>query len=465
MKKFNWKSIEFFLLSMFIIRLYGIWFPPLETWHSWRQTLTNMIARNMNEHGFTWLYPTIDMAGNKTGIIGSEFPLFQQLIAGMNGLFGYEHWYGRLIALITSTIASWCFYKTIELIWNKRTAWFSTVIFVCSLWFSFSRKTMPDTFAVSLVLIGIYGFAQYIVNRKATFLLLGFIGITLGGLSKIPAVYLFILVIPFFLNRRIAFSTRITVSAAVGLASLLIGGWYFIWVPHLVETYGFQLYFPKGIREGLEEIKPLWGDFWQQFYFGALRSYIALFPVLLGILWLFNRHNRRYASYFILSFLVFLLFAIKTGTVFPTHNYYVLPFVPVLAVLGGLGLQRLDNRAAIPLIILIGIEGIGNQFSDFRVKDVVKYRVHLEENLDKLLPRKEKIVLAMGPNPEWMYWFHRKGWSVEPASLQDRTATQQLIHEGAHYLVIDTLADQTVYPYMVFKSGNGLVVYDLRVRK
>ena len=102
MKKIKFKSIESLILLFFVIRLYGIWFPPLETWHSWRQTLTNMMARNMNEGNFSLLYPVVDMGGERTGIIGTEFPLYQSIIAIFNHLFGYEHWYGRLISLIVN---------------------------------------------------------------------------------------------------------------------------------------------------------------------------------------------------------------------------------------------------------------------------------------------------------------------------------------------------------------------------
>lgn len=462
MKKSPWKSIEAFLAGMFIIRLYGIWFPPLETWHSWRQTLTNMIARNMNEQGFTLLYPKIDMAGAKTGIIGSEFPLFQNLIALFNEIFGYEHWYGRLIALLTSTIATWCFFRIIRAIWNERTAWFSTVIFTTSLWFSFSRKTMPDTFAVSLVIIGFYFLLRYLSYKRFSSLIGGFIFLTLGGLCKIPAVYLFILVVPFFFNKRFHFPIRLRIAAVIGAASVIIASWYFIWVPYLVNTYGFQLYFPKGILEGLKEIQPYWSDFWGQIYFGALRSYIVLLPLIFGIGWLFVRNNRRYLPYFVLAFLVFFIFAIKTGTVFPTHNYYVLPLVPVLAVLAGLGLQRIDHRLALVLICLIAIEGVGNQISDFRVKEEVRYKLTLEKQLNELLPRRQKVVLPTGSNPEWMYWYHRKGWSLEPEAILNDSIRRQLITEGGQYLVVDKRVEPIAYPFEKFGENNACIVYKLK---
>lgn len=73
-------DFRFWILLFFLIRLIGITNPPLEIGHNWRQSLTNMIARNFLEVDANILYPRIDMAGENTGIIGSEFPFFNYLI-------------------------------------------------------------------------------------------------------------------------------------------------------------------------------------------------------------------------------------------------------------------------------------------------------------------------------------------------------------------------------------------------
>lgn len=396
-----------------------------------------MMARNMSENGLDLLYPMIDMGGSRTGIIGSEFPFYQALIALMNDVFGYQHWYGRLISLIATSVASWCFFHIVKRVFNERTAWYAAVIFMSSLWFSFSRKTMPDTFAVSLVIIGAYFAMRFIDSKRLSQLLISGVFITLGGLCKIPAVFLFGLIIPVVLSRSIDRAVKIKLIGTVGVATLIVGWWYFYWVPYLVETYRFELFFPKGIIEGLKEIQPLWFDFFQKFYFGGLRSYIALLPVVIGLVLLFKKDHRLVALGVGVLTSVFILFAIKTGTVFPTHNYYILPFVPVMAVLAGIGLHRLEPRWSLVLVILICIEGIGNQISDFRVKKEVSYRLELEEQLNSVIPRGERIVLFTGANPEYMYWFHRKGWSIEPGDENDPSIMDDIRKDGCEYLVID----------------------------
>lgn len=453
------RSIEGLVLGFFLARLIGIAFPPLETWHSWRQTLTNMMARNMVEGHFSFLYPTIDMAGERSGVIGSEFPLFQSLIAGCTLVFGDAHWYGRLINLVTCSVAAIAFFRLCQRWWNERTAWYATVVFLTSLWFAFSRKTMPDTFSVSLVILGIYAFQRFIDNGKLIALLLATLLITLGGLCKIPAVFLFGLIVPLWMARNVRFRTKLLITGATAIASCVILWWYFSWVPYLVETHGFALYFPKGILEGWNEIRPLLGDFASQFYFGALRSYVVLLPFLLGLIWLGYRSARIALVGVVVLTGIFLLFAVKTGAVFPTHNYYVLPFVPVMAVIAALGLQRLEPKWAIVLLVLIAIEGIGNQVSDFRIKDEVQYRLTLETQVNKFVPKGEKIVIHTGPNPEWMYWYHRKGWSLEPAEIQD-TARMRLVHsQGGKFIVVDKRLWQIHLPYEKVGETRDLAVW------
>ena len=181
-------DIRFWIILLFLIRLIGITNAPLETGHNWRQSLTSMIARNFLDGEANLLYPRIDMAGAESGIIGSEFPVFNYLIYLVSSVFGYAHWYGRLINLAISSIGFLYFFKLVKGIFNKQVAFNATVILMVSIWFSFSRKIMPDTFSVSLVIIGLYYAREYLCDGRELGLILFLFFSTLGVLSKIPAV-------------------------------------------------------------------------------------------------------------------------------------------------------------------------------------------------------------------------------------------------------------------------------------
>ena len=104
--------IVWFILLFGLIRLYGITNPPIEVAHAWRQTTVTMAARNFYEVDPNILYPRIDISEDLTGITGMEFPLMNYLIYLMSEVFGYAHWYGRLINLILSSLGCWFFSRS-----------------------------------------------------------------------------------------------------------------------------------------------------------------------------------------------------------------------------------------------------------------------------------------------------------------------------------------------------------------
>ena len=163
----NWLSnIRFWIILFFIVRLFGVTNPPLEVAHNWRQTTVTMVARNFLEVDNSILYPRIDIAGEKPGITGMEFPVLNYLIYLMSLVFGYAHWYGRLINLIVSSIGIFYFYKIIRKYFTSKIAFYSAFLLLLSVWYTYSRKIMPDTFSMSLLIIGYYHGTNYLQRGK-----------------------------------------------------------------------------------------------------------------------------------------------------------------------------------------------------------------------------------------------------------------------------------------------------------
>jgi Dolichyl-phosphate-mannose-protein mannosyltransferase len=241
----NLKDIRIWIMLFFIVRLVGITNPPLETGHNWRQSLTSMITRNLSETGFDLLHPRIDMAGNESGIIGSEFPLFNAATYLCNETLGYSHWYGRLINLIVSSLGLWFFYQLIKRIFDSDTAFYSTLILAASIWFAFSRKTMPDTFSISLALGGLYYCSRFIDGKGQHNIFLYAIFMSAGILCKLPAMLWMTPVGIYILTVKMSLKNKIPVVIASAFILAAAFSWYFVWVPHLVSTYHYQLYFPK----------------------------------------------------------------------------------------------------------------------------------------------------------------------------------------------------------------------------
>ena len=368
------KDIRFWIIAFFLIRLIGITNPPLEVSHNWRQTTVSMAARNFSETDNHILYPRIDIAGEKSGITGMEFPLLNYLIYLLSVVFGYDHWYGRLINLIVSSFGLWYFFRLVKDHFGEKVAFHSAIVLAVSVWFQFSRKIMPDTFAVSMVIASLYYASCYFRgnenHRKQLYSLILFsVMMMLGVLSKLPAGFLGVLLLIPLLHT--GFSVKKRMVFAIALCASLVPAvvWYFRWVPHLVNTYGFWHFFMGvSVSQGMAELMNHPGETFKMFYNVPLKfAGFAIF--LFGVYNMVRDKNKWLNVVFVLSSVAFLLLMMKSGRNFYHHNYYILPFVPVMALVAGYGLSKIKRGSwSLLLLIVISVEGLANQQHDFKIK-------------------------------------------------------------------------------------------------
>ncbi|MEZ5174270.1 MAG: glycosyltransferase family 39 protein [Bacteroidia bacterium] len=152
----------------------------MEISHNWRQVTVNMVARNYYEGKTDLLFPKMDNAGEKSGITGTEFPLLNFLIALLASIFGWEHWYGRLINLLVSSLGIWYFFLWIRDFISSKVAFSASMILLTSLWFAFSRKIMPDTFSF-ITMMGLYSGYKYLADKI----------VSIYGSTSLPAQWVF----------------------------------------------------------------------------------------------------------------------------------------------------------------------------------------------------------------------------------------------------------------------------------
>jgi hypothetical protein len=395
-----------------------------------------MIARNFFVDGVDLLLPKIDMAGEKSGIIGSEFPLFNYLICLFAEFFGYEHWYGRLINLTVSSVGIYYFYRLTKALYNKKLALHAGIILLSSIWFAFSRKIMPDTFSVSIMIIALWFAYRYLTVGKGLNIILFLTLSTLSGLSKIPAISLLSLLVVTLFAPQFKLKRKIILYVSATLSFAIIACWYFYWVPHLVSTYGYQLYFPKSFYEGIIEIKAYLPQLAEKFYFSSLKSYLAFIAFLIGLFFCFREQNRFQNIGLISVFIFFALFIVKTGSVFPLHNYYIIPFTPIMALVAAKFTSSLKPNLAWALLLFILIEGIANQQHDFFIKPQNEYKLKAEKLADKWIAKNEKVIINGGLSPQSIYFLNRKGWTLRNKKISNQSI-DSLKQLGAKYLVLD----------------------------
>lgn len=437
----NPADIRFWIVVFLLVRLFGITNPPLEIAHSWRMVTTNMYARNFLEVDNSILYTRVDMAGELTGITAKEFPLFNYLIYLVSLVFGWQHWYGRLINLIISSIGSYFFYLTVKRFFREKHAFASTIVLMGSIWFAYSRKIMPDTFSMSLVMAGLYYGLRYLYQGGKFNLFLYLILGSAGVLSKIPSVYVFCLFLFPFLDRDLSILRKIWILSASVLLLGLNTLWYFYWVPSIIKTYGFVHYPERAFIEGAQQIFDDPSGLFYRFYWSALMSYVSFGVFVGGILFAFIRKKWNLLLIFLLLLLTFFIFILKAGSSFTWHNYYIIPFVPAMAFVSGFLLSEIKWKWAFGLLLVVlAVEGIANQQHEFFVPPGERYKLDLEAIADSVSTRSDLIAVSGGHNPQQLYFAHRKGWALNDDEMDTGEKINNFRDLGARYLFVNKLS-------------------------
>lgn len=431
-------DIRFWIVLFFVLRLYGITDPPLEIAHNWRQVCGNMVTRNFYEVDANILYPRIDMTAGKTGIVGTEFPMLNYLTYLLSLVFGFHDWLGRLIVLVVSSFGTLYFYKLLKLKWDEKVSFYSAFLFLTSMWFMYARKVMPEPFATSLVIMSLYFAFRYFKDAKWQYLMLYFVFISIGILSKISAGYLLIVLLFPLLDTGINIKPKINIGVFTALMSAIVVVWYFYWVPFLASRFEYgNFYMGTSFANGFQEILANMGQTAEKFYFEALK-FIGFATFMFGLIMATIKKDRSIIYILMLCSFSFSILIIKVGFNFPHHSYYVIPFVPVMCLVAGYGVTQLKKQWMQTLLLFaITVESIGNQQHDFRIKESEKYKLRMESIADLIIPQDALVAMNGGVNPQQLYFLHRKGWSEETSKFQDPEFIKYLDESRCNYIFIN----------------------------
>lgn len=464
----------FWICFFFLIRLIGITNPPLEKSHNWRQVTGLMVARNYYDIDNNILYPRIDDTRGETGIIGMEFPSLNYTHYLVSTFFGYTHWYSRLINLIISSIGIWLFSLMLSRFLSAKHVLASTLFLLASIWFSFSRKTMPDTYCISLFFIGIYFALKYledlanprkkfdVLNKSNAYLPLFILFSSFGILSKISAGIYFALFIPLWFSnynrRRIII---LLLSSSIPLFAAYV--WYFIWNPYLAGIYGNWYNAGKPILEGCKEIFSHLDQTSKNFYFNAFSGFIVFAFALVGIYFTSRQNSKLYVVSLLSISLVFLVYIFKSGFYFYHHSYYIIPFVPVLAVLAGKCLDKIEKRWLYVSLIIIGCsESVINQQHDFFIKDSERYKLGIEKAANSLIQPNDLIaVYSENGNPQEIYLTHRKGWLCNKEELLNESFLNVIKDKGCKFIIVNKQQLSNRVNKAVVYQDDNYIVYQL----
>lgn len=456
-------DVRYIIFLVFLLRLYGITQPPIEVAHNWRQTTVTMVARNFFEVDANILYPRIDIAGEKTGITGMEFPLLNYLIYLVSLIFGYAHWYGRLINLMVSSIGVWYFFKILRSYFDERLARLSAVFLLFSIWFAYSRKIMPDTFSMSLVIIGFYYGLRFFREHRLKHLFWYVLFAALGVLSKLPSGYILVLFAWYIFSPAIPWSRKWQFSAASIMVITIGGIWYFFWVPELISEFGFKHFFTgKGMLIGIREIGASLDMALKHFYERTL-LYTGFLCFLAGLFFSIKNRRRDLLLIFGTSFMAFLVVVFKSGYTFSHHSYYMVPFAPVMSLMAGYGLYELKRKIIVTVLIsALVLECLATFHYDFRNERNLEL-LQIEAIMDKYTGRDDLILINCGSYPTPMYFAHRKGWIAGNDRIGTQSYVRSLEEKGLACILIlrSNFGSDINLPYREIYEDKYFRLYDL----
>lgn len=428
-------DIRFWILFFFILRLFNINSPIFDS-HNWRQSDGYAIARNFFEIDANILYPRVDHAGNLSGIMGSEFPIMNYLVHWLYVLFDVDWWQGRLLNLVVSSIACYFFYKTIFLYIKKEIALTSTLFLIASLWFSHSRKFMPDVFSSSLVIIAIYFGWTFLKTKQNRSLIVYFILISFGLLSKLPAFVITAFLAPAIFNSSIQINRKIVFVAVSILAVLPSVWWYFYWAPKLTLDYGYYYFFMgSDISTSLSFLISEWQNTLSRYYSDAIH-YVGFLFYILGVIYIFIKKEKTLIIIFSCAFIFQVSFMLKGGETFAHHTYYIISFVPIMVVFAAYFTSLIKQKwLRIGLVSIVVIEGVLNLQHDFMPRPNLAYRLDFENISDKFTKKQDLIAVNNDGNPALLYFAHRKGWTI--SSNSNDAKYEELYKKGCKLIIWD----------------------------
>lgn len=407
-RRVKWFLLVTILGVALLVRLKGITNPLLDD-QGWRQADTASIAVHMLGHLLDFpkvMLPQLNYDGIVPQHVELEFPIFPYLLAWTWTLFGWADVWGRLWAVFLSLISLCGLYDLGRNLFSDRVGLLATAIYaLMPLAIYYGRVVMPEPMAQALSIWALALILRWKMSQnkrglwKIAFVMSGAI------LAKLPQLMLFpvALLLGFYPWGQKQISQFLRYS----LFALSLPMVYYLWV-HLNVNSSSQ--FVSGILTA-QVAKS--GDLnWNVLSINLQRGLTdsALFLSGLGLLrMIFNRFPGRAALF---SWVVIALLYLGIVCLRIPLDYYIVPIMPLVALLGAYALDGCETWSNIALVIVILIVINQDSYTYLRPKyqwnpEYLTQAQWVKENT----PSSSVLVLS-DPAPMTFYYAHRVGFRL-----------------------------------------------------
>jgi hypothetical protein len=435
------------ILVFFIFVQIPFLLQPIEGRHMSRQADTAGVARNLAFESFDPIRPRIDLRGDKSGIVGMEFPLYQMVVAGGLGLIGDHDVVGKLVSLLAMVVA-WILLA--RLLGHRAgiDPWAAqAALGACPILLIYAAKVMPETSALLLSIVALQRFDAHRMQARQAPLWQGVTALTLAALTRPYVIFIGLPLIFFWVGeyrkRRIGFE-YLAAAAALILPFLL---WYFVWWPHLECVYGLDYFFAgTPLSENIGQM--LAPAFWSSLLNTIIKFYLnwLCFPfALLGGMILWHARSRipdvALMALWLPAVTVPVL-CLLIGDQFVSHEYYFLALVPWSVLLVAVALDRLRERhprLGIATCVLVAVLTPGLFWKQYRSNNLLPAYQAVTTEIT-LRTHKNDLVLieAFAHDPLGAWYLHpirRRGWIERHTQLYNRENVVNLRRRGLRWVI------------------------------
>ena len=240
--------------------------------------------------------------------------------------------------------------------------------------------------------------------------------------------------------------------------------WYFKWLPFLNETYqGSAFFLGKSIQQGAGELISLIPEMFKRL-FQTPGNLVGLVLIIAGLILCFRNKEKKILWFFLIATLSFLVVALNAGSVFTHHNYYIIPYVPVVSILIGYAFSSVNQYLRWGLIFALMIDVGLHYSSEFKVKTEMAAIQGLEESFNRLGEGSDLVLVNSPDYPTPVYFMHRKAWLCSNSELKDPLFIKDKEDLGATYILVlkKVFGSDIELPYPLVEDNENWRIYSLK---
>ena len=319
--------------------------------HTMRQAQTQQNIQNFYRYDVNILNPRINVLSTDSDrpILRYEFPIMQWSVAMIYHLTGESFRVTRIAMFLLGVCTLGGMFYLLEQLFNSfHTAWMGAWALSFSTVFYFYYTTpMPDNLGLCGAIWSMAFFFRYVKRKDFNSAFLSAFFLSLGTAAKLP--YIVFIAAPGLYALSTFFNRGFQVPDKKDIRFMLV---YFGW---LLPTFAWYAWVVPGWHNGvvagifkhqmsLNEIYDTLGFHWKEMFPERLLGYAAVPVFLAGVFFTLKNKvwkDRRLRYLFASGLAVLLYWIFEFNMIGNTHDYYMMPFLPLLFILVAYGFRHL----------------------------------------------------------------------------------------------------------------------------